>query len=402
MKREIYNNVWYKLIDDNKPIFIIGPRQVGKTTFALQLSKNYSESKYLNYDVNGEIIIKDPFFYESVNRKNGEKPLIILDEIHKYSNWKLYIKKIYDRDHDDYNFLITGSGRLDIYQKGGDALIGRYEKTYMFPLTMSEFGKRRTLKNFITDPLKGFDINSSKESRNIINNLLDFSPFPEPFIRSSKAFYKRWENSSLSKIIRQDIRDAANILNIDKMDKLMKLIPESICSTINYSNYSKLLNVSPNTIKKWIETFSSFFILFSIMPYNKISRAIRKDKKYYFFNYTYVKDKGKRFENFVALELHRFVTYWNMLGEGDFDLRYIRNKEREEVDFLLLKDGKPFLMVEAKVGNERVSKSIYKFQRNLNIPAVVIILKENIHKVYKNDLNKILMISADTYLSSLP
>jgi len=68
-----------------------------------------------------------------VDRKKGDLPLIILDEIHKYIDWKNHLKGIYDGFADEFRFLITGSGRLELSRKKGDSLAGRYLHFHLFP-----------------------------------------------------------------------------------------------------------------------------------------------------------------------------------------------------------------------------------------------------------------------------
>ena len=124
MKRPLYTRIWKTLSRFEKMVFAAGPRQAGKTTFAKMIAEEFSNSLYFNWDIleDKRQLIENPYFYEEVNRKDESIPLIIFDELHKYPHWKNYLKGIYDRDHDRYHFLISGSGRLDLYQKGGDSL----------------------------------------------------------------------------------------------------------------------------------------------------------------------------------------------------------------------------------------------------------------------------------------
>jgi len=107
-------------------VFISGPRQAGKTTFAKLMAKKFKNNVYFNWDGfdHKKLFAQNPLFFESINRKDKTIPLVILDEIHKYRGWKNYLKGIYDQFVNDYKFLILGSSRLDIYQKGRDLLAG--------------------------------------------------------------------------------------------------------------------------------------------------------------------------------------------------------------------------------------------------------------------------------------
>ncbi|MFZ4715883.1 MAG: AAA family ATPase [Bacteriovoracaceae bacterium] len=112
-----------------KMVFLGGPRQVGKTTLAQKLIKNYhvGHPAYLNWDSNidrGKIKNRD--------WPKSEK-LIILDEVHKSKNWRNMIKGFYDTLKNTHSFLITGSARLDHFRKGGDSLLGRYHYYRLHP-----------------------------------------------------------------------------------------------------------------------------------------------------------------------------------------------------------------------------------------------------------------------------
>ncbi|PKN04274.1 MAG: hypothetical protein CVU74_07720, partial [Deltaproteobacteria bacterium HGW-Deltaproteobacteria-9] len=78
-------------------------------------------------------LIENPNFFQAVERKDSSRPLVVFDEIHKYKDWKNYLKGVYDQFHDRYQFLVSGSGRLDLYQKGGDSLAGRCAESLQRP-----------------------------------------------------------------------------------------------------------------------------------------------------------------------------------------------------------------------------------------------------------------------------
>jgi len=106
--RPLYSRIFNDLIHEKSMIFMAGPRQVGKTTLAQSLAESYTNNVYLNWDIlsNRSRFIKNPTFFEEIERKDESTPLVVLDEIHKYKDWKNYLKGIYDQFHRDYQFLI--------------------------------------------------------------------------------------------------------------------------------------------------------------------------------------------------------------------------------------------------------------------------------------------------------
>src|SRR5437763_3841248 len=107
--------------------FIAGPRQVGKTTVAKALLS--SPGGYFNWDSETQrrAILRNPDGFW------GDAPRVVLDEIHKYPRWKRFVKGLWDLHRDRLDMIVTGSGRLDVYQKGGDSLVGRYELHRLHP-----------------------------------------------------------------------------------------------------------------------------------------------------------------------------------------------------------------------------------------------------------------------------
>ena len=134
--RDLYVDIWRELAAEKSMVFLTGPRQSGKTTLAEIISETYTNKVYFNWDIaeHRARLIENPTFFEAVERKDPSIPLIVFDEIHKYKEWKNYLKGVYDQFHDRYQFLVSGSGRLDIYQRGGDSLAGRYYLFHLWPL----------------------------------------------------------------------------------------------------------------------------------------------------------------------------------------------------------------------------------------------------------------------------
>ncbi|MFH1504783.1 MAG: ATP-binding protein [Candidatus Omnitrophota bacterium] len=406
LKRELYIALWESLSSEKQMVFLSGPRQVGKTTLAKTIAKSYSNKYYFNWDIisNKKLLIKDPAFFQHMNRVNSSKPIVMLDEIHKYRQWKNYLKGIYDEFKNEYVFLISCSGRLNTYQKGGDSLAGRYFQFRLFPLTIAELSREnRDFNDFISNPLKDFNVNRNQSTKKMWNALFNTGGFPEPFVKGTKTFLTKWSLNYYHQIIREDIRDMSDIRRIDSVDLLFSLLPSKVGGLLSINSLSRDIQTAFDSIKNWLTLFESFYLIFRISPWTKkVTRSILKEKKLYLFNYTEIKDKGSMFENMVAVELFRAINNWNDYGLGKFTLHFIRNKEKEEVDFLVADNNKPILLVETKFSDETVSKSLLQFQNNLNIPTVQLVNNENVYKHFKNGNNDILVVTAHQWLSSLP
>lgn len=403
--RRSYVKIWKDLAKDKSMIFLAGPRQVGKTTLAQIISRSFKNNLYFSWDIaqHRTRLIEKPTFFEAVERKDSSTPLIVFDEIHKYKDWKNYLKGIYDQFHDRYQFLISGSGRLDIYQKGGDSLAGRYFLFHLWPFTIAELGKRNVkINEFLNDPLQ-ISMRGKSELKKIWSQLSELSGFPEPYLSNRLTSYRRWSNNYSLQLIREDIRDLTGIKAVGDVETLYFLLPSKVGSPLSVPSLAGDLQVAYNSVRSWLSAFERFFLVFSISPWTrKIARAIQKERKVYLWDAPLIKEPAARFENMVAMELWRAVTGWNDMGYGRFSLHFIKNKEQQEVDFLIANEREPFLLIEAKLSDIQPSAELKKFQLALNIPAVQLTNEGDGYRILSNRDQSILIAPAYQWLSRLP
>ncbi|SPD75040.1 ATPase, AAA family (fragment) [uncultured Desulfobacterium sp.] len=282
-KRSSYIGIWKELSHGKAMVFLAGPRQAGKTTLAKMIAESFTNSLYWNWDIadHRKHLLEDASFFTRMVRKDATKPFVILDEIHKYRDWKNYLKGVYDEFCEQYLFLISGSGRLDIYQKGGDSLAGRYYLFHLFPFTLSEIcNANRSLADFLKNPL---DISMDESAARADNwrGLSVLSGFPEPFFSGREKTYRRWSNTYIRQLIREDIRDLTEIKSVQDMETLYTLLPSKIGSPLSVTSLAQTLKVSYNTVRSWLDIMERFYLVFSVPTWTgKIARSIQKERKY--------------------------------------------------------------------------------------------------------------------------
>jgi len=383
--------------------FISGSRQVGKTTLAKSIMDHFSSGYYFNWDdVNDQKkLATTPYFFEHMDREPAKPFLIIFDEIHKYQRWKNYIKGVYDKYNQDYKIIVSGSGRLDLFKKGGDSLLGRYFQLPLFPLTLGELNNNFTTFREFTKAISTPDVNPDTAA---YEQLFNYSGFPEPFLKSDQAFYNIWFNERKKLLIREDIRDATNIRHISIMEILSALLPDKIGSPLSVNSLREDLHIAFETVREWINILSQFYYLFQIPPYShNIKRALRKEKKIYLYDWVEITKPGIRLENMIALHLYKAVNIWRSIGCGDIDLFYIRDKEKREVDFVITKDRNPITLIECKYNDTSPSNSLQYFQNILKIKiAVQLANKSGVCRKLKTETGELWIISADRWLKLLP
>ncbi|MCU0723021.1 MAG: ATP-binding protein [Planctomycetes bacterium] len=405
IERPTYVAMWEELARDKAMVFLAGPRQAGKTTLAKAIAERHSNRVYVNWDIltDRARLAKDPTFFESVERRDGSPPLVVFDEIHKSRDWKNYLKGVYDRFHAEYRFLVAGSGRLDQYRKGGDSLAGRYLLFHLWPLTLAELaGRNEPFGKFSADPLAVAPDRDGTAAGNW-GRLGAFSGFPEPYTKGQPASYRRWSDAYGSRLVREDIRDLTGIRASGELELLHAMLPDRVGSPLSIQALAEEIKVSYNTVKSWLEALERFYAVFTIGQWTRnVARATAKARKLYLFDAARVPDPGARFENRVALELFRAACAWTDMGLGAFALHFVRDKEKHEVDFLLSRDRKPFLLVEAKASDPVPTAALRRFQDQLGVPAVQLADSGEGFRRTSNGKHAILSAPAPWWIPRLP
>lgn len=382
-------------------VFVSGPRQVGKSTMVESYLGSHGDGVRFNWDVltDQKKFAKNPYFFEEENTTLHN--LVWFDEIHKYGRWKNYLKGCFDKYKNDFLFIVTGSGRLDLFKKGGDSLLGRYLTLPLFPFTLAEMERQFTpyiewKKNLSHDGDRSF-------SRKNYETLFNLSGFPDPLFKGEKAYYNLWQQERKTLLIRQDIRDATAIRDLSQLELLSHLLVNRVGSPLSINALREDLGVAFETVRDWIQVLSQFYYLFQIHPQaGSLHRTFRKETKAYLFDWVEIEDPALRFENMVAAHLLKALKTWKSLGEGNLELRYVRDKEKREVDFIVLEQQKPICLVEAKFNDENLSGSLLYYQEKLKVPyAIQLVHKPGIKKKMKKNGKIQWVISADQWLMGL-
>jgi len=332
-----------------------------------------------------------------------ERQWIVFDEIHKYPQWKNLLKGYYDEWKSSINFVVTGSARLDYLRHSGESLVGRYFLFKMNPLhpnDMTGFILNRETAwhpKLLTIPFG----NSNKIFQEATGQLYEISGFPEPLSVGTRDFYERWKNNHISLITGEDIRDLSRITNIRKLQTLVFLLPERVGSPLSLNNLKKILGCAHASVQNWLEALEKVYIVFHIPPYaSRLSRSVRREKKYYFWDWGILEDYGKRFENLIAVQLQRAISAWNEWGKGDYQLGYIRTKDGREVDFVITEREKPYLLIECKRNEKNLAPGIKYFKDRIKAPIAFQVIETEGY--LKQAEGGIFIIGLDRFLQILP
>ncbi|MFQ5771412.1 MAG: ATP-binding protein [bacterium] len=385
ISRKVEEYAFEESLTGRHMVFLAGPRQVGKTMLAKQwLEKKGCSSLYYNWDdiSTRQAYLADSRFFESLARSLGTPdPWIVFDEIHKRNQWRDILKGTYDLFGEEFRFLITGSARLDLFRRSGDSLIGRYNLFHMMPLSIGEITAIQAelcfLQEMTFDKLVGaFEKTISgplaPEIEDAHGNLLQFGPFPEPFIKQNDRFCRKWHQDYISLIVREELKDISRVIELDKVENLLFLMPPRIMAPLSMANLAAEIEVAHTTVKSWLEQLNRLYIMFPVSPWTKqVSRGLKKEKKWYFVDWYYAPEGAARMENMMATYLHRACLAMTDMGYGSYRLHYARTIDKKEIDFVVTHDHRPVLAVEVKLGEIALSRPLRDRQRWLfNIPTL--------------------------------
>ena len=348
----------------HKIAFLSGPRQCGKTTLAKMLLRQRKIGIYRNWDqsefrrawaINPSAIVP---------RAEGENvPLLVLDEIHKDRRWKRNLKGVFDTLETPCDILVTGSARLNVYMKGSDSLLGRHLSFRLHPFSIRELHRPAVLgPDEAVEALFTRAQKKTSGSQESLASLMTYGPYPEPFLAQNQRLARLWRRSREQLVVREDLRDLSHLPDLGRIEMMTSLLPERVGSPFSMASLARDLEVSIPTVKRWLGYLRMLYYLFEVKPYSKrITRSIRREGKVYLWDYAIVPDNGARFENLIACHLLKACHFWTDTGEGEFELFLLRNKDKQEIDFLIVRDGQPWLPVEVKYADTTPSPNWSRF-----------------------------------------
>ena len=333
----------------NKILLLTGPRQCGKTTLSKMLHADY---QYINYDLaEHRLLLREKSW-------DRQRAMIIFDELHKMTGWKAWLKGIYDVEGLPPALLVTGSARLAAFRKTGDSLAGRHFQFRLHPLDLKE-------------ALAFTDLGRDE----IFDRLMTVGGFPEPFLNGTQRYYNRWKRSHVDLILKEELLTLSAVRDIQSIETLIELLRSRVGSPVSANSLARDLQKSPNTIRHWLKLLEDLYVIFKVAPYHKnIARALLKEPKYYFYDNGMVQgDEGARLENLVACALFKEIHRAQDVDGENVDLYFIKNKDGQEIDFLVTREKQPYQLVEVKWKDASLSQNFKRFLAEQSLKKVQVV-----------------------------
>jgi uncharacterized protein len=363
-RRRLYDSILDTHLGDLRQMaFVSGPRQVGKTTVC-----RHGADAYLNWDTAADrrLIQKGADAVAKsigADRARSGRPKVVFDEIHKDRRWKGFLKGFFDvyADRRKLGVVITGSARLNVYRRGGDSLMGRYFLYRMHPFSVAECLRTATPTALLSPPARIGDADW--------NALLRHGGFPEPFLVRSPAFTGKWARLRLDQLTGEDLRDLGAFRDLAGLDQLARILSERSSVQLNLAELARDLQVTAETSSRWVAALEQLHLGFTLRPWSKdIANSLRKEPRWFLRDWSGIDEVVRRAETFVGCHLLKAVEGWTDLGLGTFDLAYLRTKQGHEVDFVIIRDRKPWCLVEVKQSAAELSPSLAFFQERTKAP----------------------------------
>jgi predicted AAA+ superfamily ATPase len=410
MERSLERLLLHHHFPEERMAFVVGPRQVGKTTLAKRLLEIRGFPQlYFNWDDLGfrRSVSRNPYGFTDafVPGASSEKPLLALDEIHKFPRWKTYLKGLWDTRKEKFDVIVTGSGRLDIYQRGGDSLLGRYRQYRLHPLSVREvIDPRVTLAEAEPDrTLRTLLSSQGEPSPNAIQAfeaLWEWGGFPEMFMKRSRRRLRLWHAERKHLIVREDLRDLSRIQLLSHVEELVELVVLRAGGVLSYNSLCEDLQVALDSARLWTASLVRLFYIYLIRPYSKrIARAIKKEPKVYLWDWSEIEDPGRRFENLMAGHLLKWSHFTQDFGFEPLELHYVRDKEQREVDFLVTKAGKPWILIETKLSGTDPGRALHYFANKLGVRHKFLVVNDLKRRGTAGDVH---VVDAPSFCADLP
>ncbi len=339
---------------------ITGPRQSGKTTLMEMLQKRLiqkgEKTLYLNLDIEWD----RPHFESQqalINKVELElgkkKGFVFIDEIQRKENAGLFLKGIYDLKL-PYKFIISGSGSLELKKQIHESLIGRKRLFELTTITFEEFINYKTNYRY-KDNLSAFAEIEKNKVLQLLTEYMKFGGYPRVILETELNEKLLIIDEIYRSVLEKDVAYLLKVEKTEAFSSLIRILSSQIGNLVNLSELSSTLNISYQTVKKYLWYCRKIFILELVSPYSRnIRKEITKSPVVYFWdlglrNYSLglfgnlysPAATGFVFENFVFLLLKEQIKL------SSAKLNFWRTKDKAEVDFIIER-GTNIIPVEVK------------------------------------------------------
>jgi len=349
-----------KYMENQRALFILGARQVGKTTLLKRLIQSVGEQNCVYFDLeNPEHLsglsgtVNDSLAYiRHVQPRNKGRIFVFIDEIQYFSDFSKTVKYIVDHHSHEYKLVMTGSSSLLIKQSFSESLVGRKDILELYPLSFSEYCRfkgEEALAQLIcamsVDKYSTLPI-SPEKLRRMMGEYIIYGSYPQVVLSDNRVEKIELLRDIVNSYILKDVKHLFRIEKIDHFNNLIRYLAINIGKELNIQAVSKTVGLYWDTVQKHLQALTESYIIAQMKPFHRnINSEIRKMPKIYFidtgvrnailnnFNVLELQsDRGEQFENFVHQQL---FFQKDILTE----IRFWKTRSGQEIDFVVLSEN---------------------------------------------------------------
>ena len=348
-------------------LLFYGARQVGKTSLMKVIQKNYVSEPTLFFDLENvdylNLLNKSPelfvAFLRSYHNWTDDKRIVVfIDEVQYLDNPTNFLKYIHD-NHPTIKLIVSGSSTLEIRGKLKDSLVGRLMKFDIYPLSFEEFLIFKNKKNLanLVGKTSEFDI-IDNEMRFYYEEFIRFGGYPKVVLANDINLKKTYLKQIYDTYIQKDIKDIGKIRELEKFNKLIRILANQVGSLVNISELSKTVGVSINTINEWIFLLENTFVIKQITPFsNNLRGELTKMPKIFFIDTGLKNCIENAYEITGGSVENSFFAYINNAYKAE-KINFYRTQDKKEIDFVL--DGIPHELKQSFSGGKLTALDFFQ------------------------------------------
>lgn len=349
---------------------IVGPRQSGKTTY-LQHLINEKRGKFVSFEDVDTLNLFNNDIKKFVETYLSDTDLLCIDEFQYAKAGGKNLKYIFDT-YKNKKIIISGSSAIDLTIHALKYLVGRVIVVNFWPFDKDEL--RIVFPNFTESELYDY--------------YATYGGYPRVAIASNNEERKVILKNIYNTYFLREVKDILGLVDEYKIQKLLVYLAQSVGSAISYSKLSNACDLNERDVRKYLEFMNKTFVVYLVKPFftNKLKEIVKQPKTYFFdigfLNHimSYEVESGKKLEQVAVMEL---------IKEG-FEIKYWRDKQNREMDFVVYKDNKIVMAIEAKRSG-RYTESFDAFRKAYINIAAQVVTEENVFEkvdlLKENDYN---------------
>lgn len=382
-KRKVIGQI-LKYLKTEDIIVLHGARQVGKTSILYWLKEYLEKNDELTYfiDLEDSRMTKildlgvDEFIVHLKEEGHWQdKIYVFIDEIQYLDNPSEFLKLVADH-HKNVKLIISGSSSFEIKNKFKDSLAGRTVNFEIFPLSFEEF---LLFKNHYFDKSKKNTTKKTNELKSLFESYILYGGYPKIVLTEEIDLKEKYLQQIIDTYVRKDIRDLAEIKEIDKFNELIEALAAQSGQLLNIAELSNTCNLSKETVEKYVFILEDTYIVKLVRPFHKNIRSeLFKTPKIFFY------DSGlmqmlwlKNLPKEIIGSVFETGIYGELIKKyGRENVLFWRTKDKKEIDFII-KDRNKIIPIEVKLnfGSFRVGHMRYFIEQYRNKKYLIIGLR---------------------------